>query len=96
MPTSRRRKRQATSSLTKKVIASSARTACRDDISLAALAQTDALFYMLESSDVITDPDNQYDLLGVPMSECINAGAIIVGDTLEALCEKVRAGITRP
>lgn len=61
----------------------------RDDISLAALAQTDALFYMLESSDVITDPDNQYDLLGVPMSECINAGAIIVGDTLEALCEKV-------
>ena len=54
----------------------------RDDISLAALAQTDALFYMLESSDVITDPDNQYDLLGVPMSECINAGAIIVGDTL--------------
>lgn len=44
---------------------------------------------MLESSDVITDPDNQYDLLGVPMSECINAGAIIVGDTLEALCEKV-------
>ena len=47
---------------------------------------------MLESSDVITDPDNQYDLLGVPMSECINAGAIIVGDTLESLCEKVGWG----
>lgn len=38
----------------------------RDDISLAALAQTDALFYMLESSDVITDPTALYDLLGVP------------------------------
>ncbi len=61
----------------------------RDDISLAALAQTDALFYMLESSDVITDPDNQYDLLGVPMSECINAGAIFKGETLEALCAQV-------
>ena len=61
----------------------------RDDISLAALDQTDALFYMLESADVITDPENTYDLLGVPMTECINAGAIIVGDTLEELCEKL-------
>ncbi len=61
----------------------------RDDISLAALAQTDALFYMLESSDVIKDPTVLYDLLGVPMTECINAGAIIVGDTLEDLCEKL-------
>lgn len=61
----------------------------RDDISLAALAQTDALFYMLESADVITDPENTYDLLGVPMTECISAGAIIVGDTLEELCEKI-------
>lgn len=30
-----------------------------------------------------------YPILKVPMSECINAGAIIVGDTLEVLCEKV-------
>lgn len=30
-----------------------------------------------------------YPIMKVPMSECINAGAIIVGDTLEALCEKV-------
>ena len=61
----------------------------RDDISLAALAQTDALFYMLESADVIEDPATLYDLLGVPMTECINAGAIIVGDTLEDLCSKL-------
>ena len=61
----------------------------RDDISLAALAQTDALFYMLESSDVITDPAALYDLLGVPMTECINADAIIVGNTLEDLCSKL-------
>lgn len=61
----------------------------RDDISLAALAQTNALFYMVESSNVITDPENTYDLLGVPMTECINAGAIIVGDTLEDLCNKL-------
>ena len=61
----------------------------RDDISLAALDQSDALFYMVESSNVIEDPNELYDLLGVPMTECINAGAIIVGDTLEDLCSKL-------
>ena len=61
----------------------------RDDISLAALDQSDALFYMVESSNVIEDPNELYDLLGVPMAECINAGAIIVGDTLEDLCSKL-------
>ena len=61
----------------------------RDDISLAALDQSDALFYMVESSNVIEDPNELYDLLGVPMTECINAGTIIVGDTLEDLCSKL-------
>ena len=61
----------------------------RDDISLAALAQTDGLFYMLESGSVITDPDNTKDLTGVPLNELLNSGDVIKGDTLEDLCEKV-------
>ena len=61
----------------------------RDDISLAALAQTDALFYMVESGDVITDPDNTYDLAGVPLSELLKSGDVIKGETLEELCETV-------
>lgn len=61
----------------------------RDDISLAALDQTDALFYMVESGDVITDPENTYDLSGVPLTELIKSGDVIVGDTLEELCQQV-------
>ncbi len=61
----------------------------RDDISLAALAQTDALFYMVESGSVITDPENTYDLAGVPLTELLKSGDVIQGDTLEDLCEKV-------
>ncbi len=61
----------------------------RDDISLAALAQPDGLFYMLESGSVITDPDNTKDLSGVPLSELIKAGAVIRGDTLEDLCSQL-------
>ncbi len=61
----------------------------RDDISLAALAQEDGLFYMLESGSVITDPDNTYDLTGVPLSELLNSGDVIKGDTLEDLCSKL-------
>lgn len=61
----------------------------RDDISLAVLRQTDAIFYMLESGDVIKDPENTTDLIGVPLQECIDAGAILYGETLEELCENV-------
>lgn len=61
----------------------------RDDISLAALAQKDGLFYMLESGSVITDPDNTYDLTGVPLNELLNSGDVIKGETLEDLCSKL-------
>ena len=44
---------------------------------------------MLESSDVITDPENTFDLSGVPLSELLKSGDVIVGETLEELCGKV-------
>ena len=38
---------------------------------------------------MITDPENTYDLSGVPLTELIKSGDVIVGDTLEELCQQV-------
>lgn len=61
----------------------------RDEICLAAMEQTDGMFYMLESADVITDPEKMTDQNGVPTNELVALGEITSGATLEELCQKL-------
>lgn len=61
----------------------------RDQISLAALAQTDGMFYMVESADVISDPAHTTDLGGVPLAELIEAKDVYTAPSLKALCELI-------
>jgi flavocytochrome c len=63
----------------------------RDDISVAALKQTEGVFYLIQSGESIPDPDNASDLARIPLADLIESGDILVADTLAEVC--ARAGI---
>lgn len=60
----------------------------RDDICLAALDQTGGKFYLLQSSESIPDPDSATDLANIPLKDLIASGDVLVGDTLEDVCNQ--------
>lgn len=63
----------------------------RDEISLAMLAQTDELGYMVQSADSGIDLETTTDIGGVPIKDNIETGLVFYGETLEEAAEK--AGI---